>query len=140
MRWFRAHAAEGISLVGEGRVIIPRLQYARGFFQRAIGLIGRRDLPDGEGLCFQRCRSVHTAFMRFPIDVLFLDRQGRIVARVMGLRPWRWAAARAARTVIEVRSGWLDPELVRVGTRCRIGPSAADAGVRGRQSLRPESA
>jgi len=71
---------------------------AEGFLSRAIGLIGRRSLPPGEGLLIPRCNCVHTLFMRFAIDVTFLDSRGEVVKRVENVRPWRpfvWGGWRA---------------------------------------------
>lgn len=76
------------------------------FFQRAKGLIGRRSLPCGEGLLIERCNAIHTFFMKFPIDAVFLDRHGRVVRIVRAIRPWRlivWGGWRAAK-VLELQS------------------------------------
>jgi uncharacterized membrane protein (UPF0127 family) len=74
------------------------------FFQRAKGLIGRSSLPRGEGLLIERCNAIHTFFMKFPIDAVFLDRHGRVVRIVRAIRPWRlivWGGWRAKK-VLEV--------------------------------------
>jgi uncharacterized membrane protein (UPF0127 family) len=68
---------------------------ARHFWNRAIGLLGRRVLGERQGLLITPCDSVHTCFMRWPIDVVFIDRTGTITRIVERLRPWRCAAARA---------------------------------------------
>ncbi len=62
---------------------------ARTFPQRAKGLIGTRDLPEGEGLLIERCTVSHTFFMSFPIGAIFLDAQNRPVKTVRDIRPWR---------------------------------------------------
>lgn len=61
---------------------------ARTWWQRTKGLIGRRSLAPGETFLIPGCRQVHTFFMRFPIEVAFLDRDGREIA-VYRLKPWR---------------------------------------------------
>jgi len=71
-------------------------------FQRGFQL---PQLPPGSGLMLPRTRSVHTHFMRFPIDVVFLDSELRIVSIVNALRPWRLAAAKTASAVLELASG-----------------------------------
>jgi uncharacterized membrane protein (UPF0127 family) len=81
------------------------LHRAQSFFQRLAGLMGRASLPPHEGLWIARCGSVHTCFMRFPIDVVFLDREHRILRIQAGLKPWRMAACRGARSVIELTAG-----------------------------------
>ncbi|HBO98354.1 MAG TPA: DUF192 domain-containing protein [Verrucomicrobia bacterium] len=76
------------------------------FFERARGLIGTRDLPRGEGLLIPRCNVVHTFFMRYPIDVTFLDGAGDVLKVVRNVRPWTfcvWGGWRA-RQVLETRA------------------------------------
>ena len=97
----------------KGRVVCERCTFARDPLTRMRGLLGRRGLAAGEGLLLQPAGSVHTFFMRFAIDVVFLDRERRVVRVVDGLRPWRAAATRGARTVLELGAG----EAARVGLR-----------------------
>lgn len=59
--------------------------------------------------------SIHTAFMRFPIDVVFLDRNLRVVKLVEHMRPWRTASARRARTTLELAAGEIAQREIRVG-------------------------
>lgn len=95
-------------LIHNGLILIPELELADSFMSRAWGLLGRRALPTGRGLLIRPCRSIHTAFMKFPIDVIFLDATWRIVKVVPNLHPWRTAwGGPAATAVVEVQSGWL---------------------------------
>jgi outer membrane protein OmpA-like peptidoglycan-associated protein/uncharacterized membrane protein (UPF0127 family) len=71
---------------------------AAGFFGRFRGLMLRPGLAPDAGLLLADCPSVHTAFMRFTIDVLYLDRQGMVLKCVPGLRPWRASVSNAGRT------------------------------------------
>jgi uncharacterized protein len=75
------------------------------------GLLGKRGLPEGEGLLLQPAGSVHTFFMRFPIDVVFLDAERRVLRVASSVAPWRTAAARKSREVLELAAG----EAARVG-------------------------
>lgn len=87
-------------------VVIPRCWLARDFFSRFLGLMGRTDLPREEAVLFPKCNSIHTFFMRFPIDVAFVSKDGTVVEVVEGLTPWRMLAPRwSAAHVIETRSG-----------------------------------
>ncbi len=70
---------------------------AAGFFGRFRGLMLRPGLAPDAGLLLADCPSVHTAFMRFTIDVLYLDRQGTVLKCVPGLRPWRASVSNAGR-------------------------------------------
>ena len=63
------------------------------------------ELPPGSGLLLPRTSSVHTHFMRFPIDVVFLDSERRIVSVRQALRPWRLAAEKRAASVLELAAG-----------------------------------
>ena len=69
------------------------------------GLLGRKELPSGEGILLKPSGSVHTFFMRFPIDVVFLDRELRVVAIAPDVPPWRMRGARGAKAVVELRAG-----------------------------------
>jgi uncharacterized membrane protein (UPF0127 family) len=97
-----------------GTVICARCAVAETAFARARGLIGRPRLERGEGLLLVPCRSVHTGFTRFPIDVVFLDREMRVLRAVPELPPWRIAGCRRARAVLELAAG----EWARRGLRC----------------------
>jgi uncharacterized membrane protein (UPF0127 family) len=95
----------------EGRVVCGRCEVASGFFVRARGLLGRSGLAAGEGMLITKSWSIHTAFMRFPIDAVFLDRDLRVRKVVATIRPFRVAAAPRSRHVLELAAG----EAARVG-------------------------
>jgi uncharacterized membrane protein (UPF0127 family) len=69
------------------------------------GLLGRRSLDGGEGLLLRPASSIHTWFMRFPIDAVFLAQDGTVVRIADNLRPWRAAGRRGARAVLELAPG-----------------------------------
>jgi hypothetical protein len=79
---------------------------------RMRGLLGQRSLPAGEGMLLQPAPSIHTAFMRFPIDVVFMDGTLRVLKIVEGMKPWRAASAHRAWAVLEMAAG----EVARCGT------------------------
>jgi uncharacterized membrane protein (UPF0127 family) len=90
----------------DGICVASRIQTAASFTSRSIGLLNRRYLEDSEGLLLRPGGSIHTFGMRFGIDVLFLDRQMRILKIVRRLQPWRFALApRKTRSVLEIASG-----------------------------------
>lgn len=84
---------------------------------RRTGLLGRVRIDPAAAMVLAPCFAIHTAFMRFPIDVLFVDRQGRAVRIVQGLAPWRAAMATSAHAVIELAPGVLRRCGVKVGDR-----------------------
>lgn len=102
----------------DGALVAERARLARSFRERLVGLLGRDRLPPGEALILEPCSGVHTLFMRFTIDVAFLDAQGRVVALVESLRPWRMTRIHsgAVRTV-ELPEGTLQRAGVRLGDR-----------------------
>jgi uncharacterized membrane protein (UPF0127 family) len=72
---------------------------------RMRGLLGRRSLPAGEGLLIRPAPSVHTFFMRFPIDVVFLSRSGDVLKVCADVGPWRARSCRGAYAVLELAAG-----------------------------------
>jgi uncharacterized membrane protein (UPF0127 family) len=91
---------------------------------RLRGLLGRKGLSDNEGLLIRRTRSVHTHFMRFPIDVLFLAADGTVVRAQERLAPWRIASSRKARDVLELSAGTCRRTGAREGDRLFLEEAA----------------
>ena len=89
----------------DGGVVCDRCRVADTFWLRFRGLMGRSSLEPGEGMLFERTGSIHMFFMRMPLDVVFCDADGRVVKVARGLKPWRTAGARGARTTIELAAG-----------------------------------
>lgn len=76
-----------------GRILVERVTIAQDFKSRSRGLLGRQGLDKDEGLLIKPCNSIHTFFMKFPIDAIFLDKKGRIVKIATGIQPWRLCSA-----------------------------------------------
>jgi len=89
------------------RIVVDELQVADSFWSRFVGLQFRRELPVGHGLLLMPCRSIHTCWMRFAIDVIFLDAQYTVLDIRHSLRPWRTAASKTGRpqATLEVAAG-----------------------------------
>jgi uncharacterized membrane protein (UPF0127 family) len=98
-----------------GNVVCERAVLADEALRRMRGLLGRRSLPTGDGLLLQPAPSVHTAFMRFAIDVVFLDRHLQVVKVVESVQPWRTASARRARSTLELAAGEVSARGIRIG-------------------------
>lgn len=104
-----------------GRELAASVAVAATLFSRARGLLGRKELPPGEGLLIRPCRGVHTFLMQFPIDVVFLDRENRIVATVENLRPQRLTKLLPrARAVLELPAGAISASRSAVGNQVII--------------------
>lgn len=91
---------------------------ANSWWRRFRGLLALPRLRSGEGLLLLNCASVHTVGMRYPIDVAFLDDEGRVVKRISALEPWRvGVGGDDARHALELPSGRLDETGVDQGDR-----------------------
>jgi len=111
-----------IVLVGpEGQVVCERCEIADRLFSRGRGLLGRRQLLRGQGMLIRPTWSVHTAFMRFAIDVVFLDAELTVLKVARQLRPWRAAARRRAHSALELPAGECERLRIDVGDRLAWG-------------------
>jgi uncharacterized membrane protein (UPF0127 family) len=107
----------------DDRVVCPRCLVAETPLARMRGLLGRRGLESGQGLLLRPASSVHTFFMRFAIDVVFLSRGGEVLKVVTALPPWRTAAARGAKAVVELAAGEAERREIRAGDRLDLSVS-----------------
>lgn len=97
-----------------------RCYLARTALTRLRGLLGRKNLPPGEGILLRPAGSIHTAFMRFPIDAVFLDRDLQVLAIEAELPAWRTARRRGARAVLELPAGECERRGLTVGDRLQL--------------------
>jgi uncharacterized protein len=88
-----------------GEIVVTRLETAFDSRGRRRGLLRRSGLEAGQGLVIAPCSSVHTAFMRFAIDIAFLGRDGQVVKVAAGVAPWRVRAAFRTFAVLEMAAG-----------------------------------
>jgi hypothetical protein len=104
-----------------GTSLADRCGLARSFFARLKGLMGHPGLAAGEGLLINPCSSVHSYFMRFPIDVVFADRNDVVVGLTAAMAPNRpYAGARRARYVIELPAGTIAASGTQLGDALRL--------------------
>ena len=109
--------------VRTGAVIAERLEAAFDSRTRNRGLLGRTDLPRGTALVIAPCNGVHTFFMKFTIDALFVARDGTVRRIAAGLRPWRIALSPSSFAVVEMAAGAVTGSDVRPGDRLSIAPA-----------------
>ena len=121
----------------DGTVVCERCLLAETPFARLRGLLGRSGLSSGEGLLLRPAASIHTAFMKFAIDVVFLDRDLRVVKVVPELVPWRTAACRGARAVLELPAGEASRRALRDGVSLTQVWRTASTGSRVKPAARP---
>jgi uncharacterized membrane protein (UPF0127 family) len=101
--------------------IASRARVASSLGDRMVGLLSTPEVLPGEGLLIERTSSIHMFFMRYPIDVVFFDKRGRVTKLVHSLNPWRivpWAWG--ARDCLELRAGALDGTDTQVGDLLEI--------------------
>jgi hypothetical protein len=108
--------------VSGGGTVCDRCEIAEGLFARMRGLLGRTELPAGHGMLINPAPSVMTYFMRFPIDVVFLDRDWQVVRIVPRLGPWRVAGARRAVAALELPAGTAERCGLQVGDELELPP------------------
>lgn len=107
-RHYELHGPQGL--------ILQRLATAESLPSRMRGLLGRDGLPEGDGLLIRPCPSIHTFFMRFTIDAIFVDVANTVVRVVRDITPFRAVSGGwKAHGCIEVQSGWLSGDAVREG-------------------------
>jgi hypothetical protein len=113
-----------VVLARQGELVCDRCDVADGALTRMRGLLGRSGLDRGHGLLIEPTWSVHTWFMRFPIDVVFLDRDLTVLKIRKDMSPWRTAARFRARSVLELAAGECDRLRLEVGDRLAVAAAA----------------
>ena len=105
----------------KGTELASDVGLAKSMWARFWGLMGRRSLPVSHGLLISPCSSVHTFFMRFQIDVIFVDRAGSVVKIVPAMKPWRTAlGGSGAHSVLELNAGEAAAGSLEVGDVLRL--------------------
>ncbi len=99
----------------KGAVVVEEVTLATGTWSRFWGLMGRKGLPDGHGLLIDPCSSIHMFFMRFPLDVVFLDDAGRVTKVVREIKPWRMALGGGGKKALEIAAGAASATNVEAG-------------------------
>ena len=116
--------AQTVSVLSRARVVCASCPVADTFATRLRGLMGKRELASGAGLLLRPSGSVHTCFMRFPVDIVFLDADLEVLAVAAEVKPWRARAKRGARAVLELPAGQAESAGIRVGDRLTLESGA----------------
>ena len=95
--------------------ILSSVQKTETAWERTKGLLGRQALRDSEGLLIAPCNSIHTFFMTFPLDVIYLDREDKVVKLIEKLMPWRVSGCFRSAKVLEVGSRFIITSGIKVG-------------------------
>jgi uncharacterized membrane protein (UPF0127 family) len=111
--------------LNRGTVLATCLEVANTGPKRNKGLLGRKGLARGEGLWIVPCESVHTFFMQFPIDLVYLDRNNRIRKVRSSVPPWRLSVCLSAHSILELPSGTIRESQTQAGDMLEFAPAAA---------------
>ena len=105
-------------------VLATSLEVANSGSRRSKGLLGRARLAPGEGLWILPCEAVHTFFMQFPIDLVYLDRRNRIRKICHAVPPWRLSACLSAHSVLELVAGTILNTQTQPGDLIEFSPAS----------------
>jgi uncharacterized membrane protein (UPF0127 family) len=111
-----------------GGVVCERTELADSPWRRLRGLLGRDSLAAGDGMLLTPSPSIHSAFMRFDFDAIFLDRDMRVVRIAERIPPWRARSAKGARSVLELAAGQASERGVQVGDVLAVTGPEPEAG------------
>jgi uncharacterized membrane protein (UPF0127 family) len=106
-----------------GEVLLDSVEAALTTWQRFRGLMLRRELPAGHGMWFPGVSSIHMFFMRFPIDVAYLDADNCVLKLVSNLKPWRLSACFGAKSLLEMPAGRAAEAGLAEGHHVRLEPA-----------------
>lgn len=107
--------------------IADKLEVAGSGPKRSKGLLGRKGLGEGEGLWIIPCEAVHTFFMRFPIDLIYLDRKHRVKKVRNSVPAWRVSGCLSAHSVLELPAGTVLVTKTEPGDQVEFSPATDSA-------------
>jgi uncharacterized membrane protein (UPF0127 family) len=109
-------------------VLATQLELAGTPEKRNKGLLGRKGLAPGSGLWIVPCESVHTFFMQFPIDLVYLDRDNRVKKVRHAVGPWKLSACLSAHSILELPAGVIRSTGTQRGDTLELVPDSTPAG------------
>ncbi len=105
----------------QNTLLVDHLSVATTFVDRGVGLLSKSSLSDSEGLWIHRCNSIHTFFMKFSIDCIFVNKDLIVDDLVENIKPWKLVLPRwRSRSVIEVPSGFISKSKVKKGDQLDV--------------------
>jgi uncharacterized protein len=110
-----------ITNLTRGSTLATQARRAGSFAARARGLMMSPPLPDSGGLVIEPCNSIHMFFMRYPLDIVFLGKDGEVVFMYKGIKPWRVGRlVKGARLAVELPEGAIERSGTQVGDRIEM--------------------
>jgi uncharacterized membrane protein (UPF0127 family) len=105
----------------KGTTLAENARKAANFLERGRGLMMAPPLQEGGGLVLDPCGSIHMFFMRYPLDILFLNKEGRVVFMYKGIKPWRVGrVVRGSQMAVELPVGAIEQSKTEVGDRVSL--------------------
>lgn len=105
----------------QNTVLAENCRAAKSFYTRFKGLMGKNELEEGCGLLITPCKSIHMFFMKFPLDVVFLDETDTVVHIIENIKPWKFTGIiRKAHSVLELPAGTVKNTGTQVGDRLQL--------------------
>lgn len=113
-------------IIRDDKVLIGAVRHAERWWSRLRGLLLRPPLraDASEALLITPCGSIHTCGMRYPIDVVFIDKQGMVLGCHEAVRPWRFRVQPRARSALELAEGGIRAHAIKPGDRLAWCPAA----------------
>jgi len=107
---------QGLTTDNDAVIIASKVYLVSGFLKRLFGLLALKPLKESEGLLIKDCRSIHTMWMRYHIDAVFIDKKGRVTAIHEDLAPFRFSPyIKDASSVLELMAGSAGRASIRIG-------------------------
>ena len=109
-------------------VLSDQCRFANSFWKRMVGLLNRREVDKGEGLLLDRCYGIHTFGMKFPIDIVCLDKNFVVLRTIAQLPPFRACILNQAAFIVELPAGTLDRTQTIAGDQIHISANKSNGG------------
>lgn len=123
MYWKVNYDMDKLMNLETNEIILQKLVQADHFLSRLRGLMWKKDLPENSGLMINPCNSVHCFFMKFPIDVVFVDKDHRVVHIISNMKPGSISPiVRKSKYVVESNANTVSKQ-VRIGDRLSMEKS-----------------
>jgi uncharacterized membrane protein (UPF0127 family) len=102
-------------------LIADKCEIADNFFTRFKGLMGKKELPVGFGLFIKPCNGIHMFFMKIPLDIIFIDKEGIVVYTIENIKPWQVSRiVKNAHSTIELPIGTISQSCTQVGDNLQL--------------------
>ncbi len=101
-------------------IISENVTIADNLIKRIIGLLGKKELKDGQVLYIPSCNTIHTFFMMMPIDIAMTDKMGTVVFTRENLKPWKFAGSFKAKDTYEFKQGLIRLKNIKIGDKMAV--------------------